>query len=244
MGCSSTTRVVPNLSHLLLREKLLARPLLKPYLGSETESEPDATRQSRRTRPQEREPWTRFKQSVAITFSPKRQPWLREELDPEVRSEIQRGIEARRSIAAAYADLHTGMRRLVQAASELKPFRDLPRANEQRDTELRKLASYVAADAELPIRDQDALVAMLSRAEVVVKRIKLLAHGCIDVREERSGSIAMKFQLWRQRRNCEPADVEAEAQTVTAFAAEGLEILRTACAKLEAGAGGLKARSC
>lgn len=244
MGCSSTTREVPNLSHLLVREKLLARPLLKPYLGREPETEPDATRPSRRTHPQDREPWTRFKQSLAITFSPKRRSWLREEPDADVRSEIQRAIEARRSIAAAYADLHTGMRRLVQAASELKPFRDLPRVSEQRDPELRKLASYVAADAELPIRDQDALVAMLSRAEVVIKRIKPLAHGCIELREERSGAIAMKFQLWRKRRNREPAKVEAEAQTVTAFAAEALEILRTACAKLEAGAGDSNARSC
>lgn len=223
----------------------MARPLLKPNVGRESETETPAPRPGWRTYSQEREPWTVFKQSLAITFSPKRRrSWSPNELDPEVRSEILRAIEARQSIAAAYGDLHAGMRRLVEAASELKPFHDLPRPCQQPDPELRKLASYVAADAELPIRDQDALVAMLSRAETVVKKIKLLAHGFIDVREERSGSIAMKFQLWRQRRICKPADVEAEAQTVTAFAAEALEILQTACAKLEARAGGSKARSC
>lgn len=192
---------------------------------------------------EDREPWRVFKSSLAIGFHSKaRGSWQPEKLAPEVRASILSAIEARRSIAASNAFLHTGMRRFLRAANEQTLGQTTPPIWKQTPSDIRKLTREVVDQADLDSRDKTALAAMLSKVDAAMPRIELLAHGLIKVVEEKSWSIMMEFSLPRQRGNWTPDDVEAEALEFAPLAADALEMFDRVSEQLERAREELSAR--
>lgn len=166
--------------------------------------------------------------------------WQTHALPPGVRSEVVRIIQARASLAVAYLDLHAGMKQLVSLVSAVGGCRHLRSAEQLPDTQLRMLARDAAAAAELPTRDQDALVAILWKVESVAKQIELLAQGSLEIQQESSGAITLQLEHLGRRRRSKPAEVQREALDVLALAASAFTALQAACSKVKAAAGAAK----
>lgn len=214
----------------------MARPLINIRHTPASRGEPGASiHVERRNYSEEREPWRVFKQSLAIRFTSKRhRSWKTDQVPLDVQSGILSAIEARRTMVAAYSGLQSGIRQLLGAAIEHHAFSNAVPLWQQSDAELRKFAREVAADADLPIGDQDELVAMLFGAEDVLKKVEPLTHGCIEVREERDGTITMRSEVRNQRYCYTPAEVKSESTAFVGRVTRAMAILNRASAQLSA----------
>lgn len=163
------------------------------------------------------EPWHAFKTSLAITFSSKlHRAFDPETLSAEVKSQIIRAIEARRSLAAVHMEFHTAVGDLVEAASAFPQFRlDAP-VWMQPAAEVRKAAMRIVLESEALAARRKELAALLERVEDTAGDLGLLVSGFVEVREERSGKISMTFSLGR-RITMGPLEVEREARRLRHF---------------------------
>lgn len=171
------------------------------------------------------EPWRVLKSSLAISFSSRRRrKWRPEALAPEVRSDIIRAIEARRTITVADTELRQVIRELVGAASALQHFRIGSPVWMQSNEELRKALKRIIWEAEPLAATRQELGVLLMRIDSIADELELLSSGYLEVRENWSRTISMRFSS-RRSLTLTPAEVEAKAHRIRLFVDEATENL-------------------
>lgn len=160
----------------------------------------------------DREPWRAFRPSLAVRFtSRKRGGWCAESLSDEARAEIVAGLEARSVIISTYSAIQSTMRDFAAKAGFSRADGS-PRGTYSAPTQdvlsfVKRLAS---SDARLRVH-REALELLVDRFAAAAEEASLAVRGFVEVREEKSGSMAFRFNHGPTSRSFSSEELENRA---------------------------------
>ncbi len=181
----------------------------------------------------DREPWRAFRSSLAVEFTSRRSHrWCPDQLSEHVKAEILTGLEARSAIIRSFSRIQSMVRDAVAnekfAASHgdrLSPYR-------ADDKEVFDYARKLAGVGGPRSAHGDMLTDLFDRLEVAFDAVRLIVHGFVEVREERSGKVLFRVKQWGRRHTFTTQQLQAQAISLELLAGNVASSLLTASAQL------------
>ena len=198
-SCATQSR--PNLIILPGGRSFLAQSNAMKRMQPARNREPDESTSLETKLSPELEPWASLTPSLGVTFSSRASAeWRPEALSVEVRATILSGLEARATIRRRYSEIDSALYDLLRTLTPQPEYRGLERSQTgglmAKVTELgaalkgsKSLSEYIGF-----------LDAFTTQLDGLAADLPLLAHGFVDVREDR-GNVTFHFELWGSRRS-------------------------------------------
>lgn len=158
-----------------------------------------------------REPWRWLRPSMVVQFSTaKSSEWSPDRLPPQTRNDILSALEARWASHLAYAQLKMAIFDLTALAKKLPSYQEVSPCFPTTDQDIHDLLRRMASmRGELSLKRREIRYA-LAQLESLRKEIDLFAEATLEIREQKSGDVIIKFNESRSKMTCEEVRVKAQ----------------------------------